>query len=90
MSLTRSFDEALELARERIESSLAQVTREDIFPHAAPSATGVWEGTRGGTWSSGFWKFRRTTSALSRTSPTCAYSGSPAARMAFSMSLPGA
>jgi unsaturated chondroitin disaccharide hydrolase len=55
MPVTRSFDEALDLARDRIESSLAQVTREDIFPHAAPSATGVWEGTRGGMWSSGFW-----------------------------------
>ena len=55
MPVTRSLDEALDLARDRIESSLAQVTREDIFPHAAPSATGVWEGSRGGMWSSGFW-----------------------------------
>ena len=55
MPVNRSFDEALRLARDRIESTLAQVTREDIFPHAAPSATGVWEGTRGGMWSSGYW-----------------------------------
>ena len=53
MPVTRSFDEALELARDRIESSLAQVTREDIFPHAAPSTTGVWGGSQREMWSSG-------------------------------------
>jgi unsaturated chondroitin disaccharide hydrolase len=55
MPVTRSFEEALDLARERTESTLARVMREEIFPHAAPSATGVWEGSRGGAWSSGFW-----------------------------------
>ena len=55
MPVTRSLDEALDLARDRIESSLAQVTRENIFPDVAPSATGVWQGSQGGMWSSGFW-----------------------------------
>ncbi|HTU00462.1 MAG TPA: hypothetical protein VMG58_01550, partial [Candidatus Sulfotelmatobacter sp.] len=55
MSVQRTPSEALSLARERVESSLVQVAREGIFPHAAPSATGVWQGTRAGLWSSGFW-----------------------------------
>jgi unsaturated chondroitin disaccharide hydrolase len=55
MGKTRTPEEALTLVQRRIESTLAQVTREDIFPHAAPSATGVWEGTREGMWTSGFW-----------------------------------
>ena len=54
-SMPRTFEEALILVRRRVESTLAQATREDIFPHAAPSATGVWEGTREGVWTSGFW-----------------------------------
>ena len=55
MKDARTPGEALELVMERVESTLAQVTREDIFPHAAPSKTGVWEGTREGMWTSGFW-----------------------------------
>ncbi len=47
--------EGLTLALQRVESSLEQATHDDIFPHAAPSATGVWEGTREGVWTSGFW-----------------------------------
>jgi unsaturated chondroitin disaccharide hydrolase len=53
--MPRTFEEALSLVRRRVGSTLAQATREDIFPHAAPSATGVWEGSRKGTWTSGFW-----------------------------------
>jgi len=55
MKKARMPEEALALVQERVESTLNQVTREDIFPHAAPSTTGVWEGTRGGMWTSGFW-----------------------------------
>jgi unsaturated chondroitin disaccharide hydrolase len=55
MPTTRTLEEALALVRQRVASTLAQVTREDIFPHAAPSATGVWEGTGDGVWTSGFW-----------------------------------
>ena len=55
MGKTRTPDEGLALVLERVESTLAQVTREDIFPHAAPSGTGIWEGTREGMWTSGFW-----------------------------------
>ncbi|MBI4572780.1 MAG: glycoside hydrolase family 88 protein [candidate division NC10 bacterium] len=55
MGKIRTPDEALALALERVESTLFQVTREDVFPHAAPSTTGVWEGTREGMWTSGFW-----------------------------------
>jgi len=55
VAITRTAEEALILARQRVRSSLAQVTREGIFPHAAPSTTGVWEGTREGVWTSGFW-----------------------------------
>jgi len=33
---------------------LARVEREGIFPHAAPSATGEWTGTKQGNWTSGF------------------------------------
>lgn len=51
----RSRDEALALVRRRVRSTLTQAARDDIFPHAAPSATGVWTGTAGGTWTSGFW-----------------------------------
>jgi unsaturated chondroitin disaccharide hydrolase len=51
----RTLDEGLALVLQRVESSLEQATREDIFLHAAPSATGVWEGTRQGMWTSGFW-----------------------------------
>jgi len=55
MGKTRTPDEALLLVRDRVGTSLVQVTRDDIFPHAAPSATGVWQGTREGMWTSGFW-----------------------------------
>jgi unsaturated chondroitin disaccharide hydrolase len=55
MKKIRTPDEALGLVLERVESTLEQVTRDDIFPHAAPSTTGVWEGTREGMWTSGFW-----------------------------------
>lgn len=55
MGKIRTPDEGLALVLERVESTLAQVTREDIFPHAAPSETGIWEGTREGMWTSGFW-----------------------------------
>lgn len=55
MARSRSLNEALYLVRQRIQSTLAQVARDDIFPHAAPSATGIWEGTRDGQWTSGFW-----------------------------------
>ncbi len=51
----RTPDEALVLVRERVETSLEQATRDNIFPHAAPSATGVWQGTREGMWTGGFW-----------------------------------
>ena len=34
---------------------MARVAREDIFPHAAPSATREWTGTRQGNWTSGYW-----------------------------------
>jgi unsaturated chondroitin disaccharide hydrolase len=51
----RTPDEGLGLVLRRTESTLEQVEREDIFPHAAPSSTGVWEGTREGKWTSGFW-----------------------------------
>ena len=55
MATTRTAEEALTLARQRVGSTLAQVAREEIFPHAAPSVSGVWEGTRKGVWTSGFW-----------------------------------
>lgn len=55
MPRTRTADEALGLVLERVESTLEQAAREDIFPHAAPSSTGIWEGTREGMWTSGFW-----------------------------------
>jgi len=55
MGKTRTPDEGLALLLQRVESTLEQVTRQDIFPHAAPSTTGVWEGTREGMWTSGFW-----------------------------------
>jgi len=55
VAITRTAEEALILARQRVGTTLAQVTREGIFPHAAPSASGVWEGTREGVWTSGFW-----------------------------------
>jgi len=55
MEKIRTPDEGLALVLERVESTLDQATRQDIFPHAAPSATGVWEGTREGMWTSGFW-----------------------------------
>ncbi len=52
---SRTLDEALGLVRQRVRSTLAEVARKDIFPHAAPSATGDWQGTRQGQWTSGFW-----------------------------------
>ncbi len=55
METLRKADEGLVLVLERVESTLDQVTREGIFPHAAPSATGIWAGTREGMWTSGFW-----------------------------------
>jgi unsaturated chondroitin disaccharide hydrolase len=55
MVKSRTADEGLALLMERVESTLKQVTGEDIFAHAAPSTTGAWEGTREGTWASGFW-----------------------------------
>lgn len=55
MGKIRTPDEGLALVLERVESTLDQVTRADIFPHAAPSATGIWEGRREGMWTSGFW-----------------------------------
>jgi unsaturated chondroitin disaccharide hydrolase len=55
MGTTRTPDEGLTLVLERVESTLDQVARQGIFPHAAPSATGIWEGTREGMWTSGFW-----------------------------------
>jgi unsaturated chondroitin disaccharide hydrolase len=55
MQKSRTLEEGLALVRERVESSLLQASRDDIFPHAAPSATGVWEGKREGMWTSGFW-----------------------------------
>ena len=53
--MNRTFDEALALSRARVQSTLTQVSRDGIYPHAAPSSTGVWEGTRKGGWTSGFW-----------------------------------
>jgi unsaturated chondroitin disaccharide hydrolase len=55
MGKTRTPEEGLALLLQRVESTLEQATREDVFPHAAPSATGVWEGTREGMWTGGFW-----------------------------------
>jgi unsaturated chondroitin disaccharide hydrolase len=55
MSTVRSLDEALGLVRQRVRSTLTQVSRDGIFPHAAPCDTGVWAGTREGQWTSGFW-----------------------------------
>ena len=55
MPTSRTLEEGLALARHRVASTLVEATRRDIFPHAAPSATGVWEGTRAGVWTSGFW-----------------------------------
>jgi len=55
MPASRTLEEALLLLRQRVGSTLAQATPADIFPHAAPSSTGVWEGTREGVWTSGFW-----------------------------------
>ncbi len=52
---TRPFEEALRLVWQRIKSILAQVAHDDIFPHAAPCATGIWKGTLAGQWTSGFW-----------------------------------
>ena len=52
---SRTLEEGLALVRQRVASTLVQATRKDIFPHAAPSATGEWEGTREGVWTSGFW-----------------------------------
>jgi len=51
----RTQTEALALVRRRVRSTLTHVTREGIFPHAAPSATGEWSGTGEGNWTSGFW-----------------------------------
>jgi len=48
MPASRTLEEALLLLRQRVGSSLDQATRADIFPHAAPSSTGVWEGTARG------------------------------------------
>lgn len=55
MVTLRTPEEGLMLLLQRVESTLDQATSEDFFPHAAPSATGVWEGTREGMWTSGFW-----------------------------------
>ncbi len=55
MRRSRTLHEGLALVLQRVESTLEQAAREDIFPHAAPSATGVWEGKREGMWTSGFW-----------------------------------
>lgn len=55
MQKTRTLEAGLALVCERVGSTLEQVTRGDIYPHAAPSATGVWEGKREGMWTSGFW-----------------------------------
>jgi unsaturated chondroitin disaccharide hydrolase len=55
MPVSRTLEEGLALLRQRVASTLAQATRKDAFPHAAPSATGEWEGTRAGVWTSGFW-----------------------------------
>jgi unsaturated chondroitin disaccharide hydrolase len=55
METMRTPDEGLALVLERVESTLDQVAPQDIFPHAAPSATGIWEGAREGKWTSGFW-----------------------------------
>ncbi len=55
MEKIRTPEDGLALVLERVESTLDQVTRQEIFPHAAPSATGIWEGTRDGMWTSGFW-----------------------------------
>ncbi|HWT82480.1 MAG TPA: hypothetical protein VN648_27150 [Candidatus Methylomirabilis sp.] len=55
MTKARTPEDGLALIQQRVETTLAQVTCDDIFPHAAPSATGVWEGTRAGMWTSGFW-----------------------------------
>ena len=55
MGKGRTPAEGLGLLQERVESTLAEATRRDIFPHAAPSATGAWEGKREGMWTSGFW-----------------------------------
>ena len=55
MAVTRSFDEALGSLAERVEGTLEEAERTGIFPHAAPSATGAWEGTHDGMWTSGFW-----------------------------------
>lgn len=52
---SRPLKEGLALVLERVQGSLQQATAEDFFPHAAPSATGVWEGKRDGMWTSGFW-----------------------------------
>ena len=43
------------LLRQRVRSTLAQAARDGVFPHAAPSASGVWTGTPEGNWTSGFW-----------------------------------
>ena len=51
----RTGGEAPALVRQRVASTLAQVARGDIFPHAAPSDTGVWTGSPEGNWTSGFW-----------------------------------
>ncbi len=53
--MARNPTEALTLVRQRVRSTLAQVAGRGIFPHAAPSATGEWGGTREGNWTSGFW-----------------------------------
>lgn len=52
---SRTLEEGLALLLQRVHSSLQQATAEDFFPHAAPSTTGVWEGTHDGMWTSGFW-----------------------------------
>ena len=55
MPTSRALDEGLALVRQRVATTLAQAARQDIFPHAAPLATGVWEGSPEGVWTSGFW-----------------------------------
>jgi unsaturated chondroitin disaccharide hydrolase len=55
MPTSRTLEEGLALVRQRVATTLAQASRQGIFPHAAPSATGVWEGTSTGVWTSGFW-----------------------------------
>ncbi|UVO35864.1 glycoside hydrolase family 88 protein [Bradyrhizobium arachidis] len=51
--MQRSWDEAIDLMRERIEGTIRQVN--EGFPHWADPHTGIWRTTENGDWTGGYW-----------------------------------